>query len=98
MSKMVETCKVMSVADLYAQYGLFARHYDLADNPLTGLTRYIPKKARYFAVAPITDMAMTEDVMKRVAGRRKLRYVQVHKDEIKSPAFQPTDEVMIFYS
>lgn len=98
MSKMVETTKVMSVADLYVQYSLFARHYDLADNPLKGLTGIVPKKARYFAVAPVTDMSMTEDVMKLVAGRRKLRRVQVHKDAIRSPAFAPTEQLMVFYA
>lgn len=98
MSKMVETCKVMSVADLYLQYSLFAKHYDLADNPLKGLTDHIPRKARYFAVAPMTDLAMTFDVMHRIAGRRKLHQVEVHKDDIKSPAFAPTERLMIYYA
>lgn len=95
---MVETVKVMLVADLYVQYARFARHYDLADNPLTGLTKHVPKRALYYAVAPVDEADPTEALMKRLAGRRKLRCVVVHKDTIKHPAFAPTEQVAIFYA
>lgn len=95
---MVETVEVMSVADLYVQYARFARHYDLADNPLTELTRRIPKRALFYAISDAMDTTLTETMMKRLAGRRKLRSLRVHKDDIKHPAFSPTEMMVIYYA
>lgn len=95
---LVETVEVKSVADLYFQFARFAHHYEGDDNPLLGLTRYIPAKASYYAIAPISDIDMTYTVMKALAGRKKLRQVEVTKDDINGAFFAPTDRLVIFYS
>lgn len=95
---LVESVEVKSVPDLYFQFARFALDYQGDDNPLLGLTRYIPAKALYYAVAPISDINMTYTVMKALAGRRKLRQVEVTKDDINGAFFAPTDRLVIFYA
>lgn len=95
---MVESVQVMSVADLYIQFATYARHYDLADNPLKGITGLVPRRALYYVVVPANNTAMAEAVMKRLAGRRKLRSTRVHKDEIKHSAFSPTQQMMVIWA
>jgi hypothetical protein len=99
MSK-VESVVVSSVADLYAQFAAYGLSYTPAENPLTGLVENIPPRALYYTVVPEmrADMAMAEAVMKRVAARRKLRSVKVTKDDIKHAAFEPTNQMVIFYA
>lgn len=95
---LVEQVEVKSVADLYFRFATMGHHYEGDDNPLYGLTRVVPAKAQYFAVAPVTDIDMTYRVMKALAGRRKLRQVEVTKDEINFHVFAPTDRLVVFYA
>ena len=98
MSKLVDSVTISSVADLYTQFARFARSYELADNPLHGLTSHIPASAMFYAVVPMGESAMAETLMRRVAGRRKLREVRVHKDAIRHPGFVPTNHLVILYA
>lgn len=98
MQRLVESLQVNSVADLYAQYARFARSYSLADNPLRELTLRIPQKAQFYAVVPVDDTTMAENLMKRIAGRRKLRSMTCHKDEIRWTDFAQVEYFVIFYA
>lgn len=95
---LVEQVEVKSVSDLYFRYATLGHRYEGDDNPLLGLTRVIPAKATYFAIAPVTDIDMTYRVMKALAGRKKLRQVEVTKDEINYHVFAPTDRVVVFFA
>jgi hypothetical protein len=95
---LVESIQIMSVADLYEQYGRFARSYELADNPLRELTLRIPRSAEFYTIVSETNTEMAQTLMRRVAGRRKLRTTRAHKDDIRHAAFVPVSMMVIFYA
>lgn len=98
MTALVPGIEVMEVADLYAEYGRLANAYSPEDNPLHRLTQIIPARSRYYTIVPLNRIMVAGQMMKRLAGRRKLHQVRVEKDEIRHPVFAPTREVMIFYA
>jgi hypothetical protein len=97
MNKLVQSVSVNSVADLWLQFQRFAKLVEDDVNPFLGITRYIPRSATYYVIVPERETELAEVIMKRLAGRKKLRRFAVDKDEINSAAFAPTKKMVVFY-
>jgi hypothetical protein len=95
---LVRGITVMAVGDLYAQYGKLVGAFSIADHPLAPLTKIIPATAHNYCVVTPEQERVATVLMKRIAGRRKLRVSHHHKDDLRQPHFAPVEEVVLIYA
>lgn len=98
MTALVRGIEVMEVSALYTEFGKLAKSYVNDDNPLYPLTQIIPASAKFYLIAPLNRVMLASQMMRKLAGRRKMRTIYVDKDEIRYPIFGPTNEVIVMFA
>lgn len=96
--------KIERVVDLYASRDALdvpSFYHEGERNPFEGRCAIVPKTAMFYTMVLAKDegiVAAARMVMKKLAGRRKLREVRTNKDEVCYPGFAKASDVIVFWA